>query len=204
MSQSLPIHAEQRKLFVLQQVNALETLFQKWISSNNLNEEHNLSSQIEEQVTQSQTATYISHFQGFLTYLRQLNNDELECHTIKSLQQHFDYMQQVLENEVKLYQQRQILKDQNQQDNKKGHKFSKKSNIILKGWLYKHFSYPYPTKEQTIQLAEKCNLTCKQIQIWFINARGRIANKTYEEKKFKNIVKYKYLSINKVQEKPRE
>ncbi|CAK58541.1 unnamed protein product (macronuclear) [Paramecium tetraurelia] len=204
MSQSLPIHAEQRKLFVLQQVSALETLFQKWINSNNLNEEQNLSSQIEEQVTQSQTATHISHFQGFLTYLRSLNNNELECHTIKSLQQHFDYMQQVLENEVKLYSQRQILKDQNQQDNKKGHKFSKKSNIILKGWLYKHFSYPYPTKEQTIQLAEKCDLTCKQIQIWFINARGRIANKTYEEKKFKNIVKYKYLSINKVQEKSRE
>ncbi|CAD8144421.1 unnamed protein product [Paramecium octaurelia] len=204
MSQSLPIHAEQRKLFVLQQVNALETLFQKWINSNNLNDEQNLSSQIEEQVTQSQTATHISHFQGFLTYLRSLNNNELECHTIKSLQQHFDYMQQVLENEVKLYSQRQILKDQNQQDNKKGHKFSKKSNIILKGWLYKHFSYPYPTKEQTIQLAEKCDLTCKQIQIWFINARGRIANKTYEEKKFKNIVKYKYLSINKAQEKQRE
>ncbi|CAD8044766.1 unnamed protein product [Paramecium primaurelia] len=204
MSQSLPIHVESRKLFVLQQVNQLEALLNKWITSNNLNEENIHSSHIEEQLTQSQTATHISHFQGFLTYLRSLSNEELACHTIKSLQQHFDYMQQVLENEVKLYQQRQFLKDQEKQDEKKGHKFSKKSNLILKNWLYKHFSYPYPTKEQTLQLAEKCNLTYKQIQIWFINARGRIANKTYEEKKFKNIVKCKYLSINKVQQKQTE
>ncbi|CAD8137107.1 unnamed protein product [Paramecium octaurelia] len=72
-------------------------------------------------------------------------------------------MHQVLENEVKLYQQHLIIKDQNQLQEKKSRQFSKLSNINLKDWLYKHFSYPSPTKEQTIQLSEKSNLTCKQV-----------------------------------------
>ncbi|CAK88270.1 unnamed protein product (macronuclear) [Paramecium tetraurelia] len=204
MSLSLQIHAEKRQQFVCQQVNGLQALFQKWTNTNNLSEDINQSSLIEEQVTQSKTATNNSHFQGFLTCLLSLNNDQLKCQTIKSLQQNFDYMHQVLENELKLYQQRLITRDLNQLEEKKGRQFSKKSKIILKVWLYRHFSYPYPTKEQTIQLSEKQSLQFNnQIQIWFINARVRIDNKIYEKKKFNNIVKYKYFSINKPQVKLR-
>ncbi|CAD8194344.1 unnamed protein product [Paramecium pentaurelia] len=197
MSQSLTIHQELRKQFVLQQVSNLESQLTKWVSHNCPNEDI-LQSHSDEAHSQSQTHINVIHFQGLLMYLKSLseNPSQLEFHTLKSLQQYFDYMSQILQNELKLSYQRQTMKISDKTIEKKSQKFSKKSNLILKNWLNKHYFYPYPSKEQVEQLAEKCNLTQKQIQIWFINARGRIGNKMYEEKKFKNIVKSKYLSLN--------
>jgi hypothetical protein len=43
----------------------------------------------------------------------------------------------------------------------RGHKFSKKANLILKNWFYKHYSYPYPSKEDINELATTCSLTPK-------------------------------------------
>ncbi|CAD8117958.1 unnamed protein product [Paramecium sonneborni] len=197
MSQSLAIHQELRKQFVLQQVSNLESQLNKWVQHNCPNEDI-LQSHSDEIHSQSQTHTNVIHFQGLLMYLKSFseNPSQLEFNTLKSLQQYFDYMSQVLQNELKLSYQRQTMKITDKTIEKKSQKFSKKSNLILKNWLNKHYSYPYPSKEQVEQLADKCNLTQKQIQIWFINARGRIGNKMYEEKKFKNIVKSKYLSLN--------
>ncbi|CAD8106706.1 unnamed protein product [Paramecium primaurelia] len=197
MSQSLTIHQELRKQFVLQQVTNLESQLTKWVQHNCPNDDI-LQSHSDEAHSQSQTHTNVLHFQGLLIYLKSLseNPSPLEFHTMKSLQQYFDYMSQILQNELKLSYQRQTMKINDKNIEKKSQKFSKKSNLILKNWLNKHYSYPYPSKEQVEQLAEKCQLTQKQIQIWFINARGRIGNKMYEERKFKNIVKSKYLSLN--------
>lgn len=45
---------------------------------------------------------------------------------------------------------------------------------ILRDWLAKHKTHPYPTEEEKVALAQQTNLTINQISNWFINARRRI------------------------------
>lgn len=44
---------------------------------------------------------------------------------------------------------------------------------MLRKWIVDHSSYPYPTDGEKRELALICNLTVKQIQRWFVNARTR-------------------------------
>ena len=50
----------------------------------------------------------------------------------------------------------------------------KTDHIVLRDWLYKHRYNAYPTRVETLVLANKTQLTKKQVSIWFINARRRI------------------------------
>ena len=50
----------------------------------------------------------------------------------------------------------------------------KTDHIVLRDWLYKHRYNAYPTRAETLVLANKTQLTKKQVSIWFINARRRI------------------------------
>ncbi|CAD8056331.1 unnamed protein product [Paramecium sonneborni] len=128
MSQSLMIHTEQLQFFFINQVNKLETLFQKWINTKNLNGNHNHSFQLEQQAIQSQTARQISHFQYFLNYLRSKKNDD----HISILGQIFYSSQSTTNNTnqsqallIKTNSQRsKLLKQQ------KGRQFSTNSNLI--------------------------------------------------------------------------
>ena len=50
----------------------------------------------------------------------------------------------------------------------------KTDHIVLRDWLYKHRYNAYPTRAETLVLANKTQLTKKQVSTWFINARRRI------------------------------
>ena len=50
----------------------------------------------------------------------------------------------------------------------------KTDHIVLRDWLYKHRYNAYPTRVETLVLANKTQLTKKQVSTWFINARRRI------------------------------
>ena len=50
----------------------------------------------------------------------------------------------------------------------------KTDHLVLREWLYKHRYNAYPTRAETLVLANKTQLTKKQVSIWFINARRRI------------------------------
>ena len=49
--------------------------------------------------------------------------------------------------------------------------FPKRSVNILKVWLQKHIDNPYPTHKEKDQLSKESNLSKRQIQNWFTNAR---------------------------------
>ena len=48
------------------------------------------------------------------------------------------------------------------------------STIVLRKWLFEHFSHPYPSQHEKEQLALQTNLKPTQVNYWFINARVRI------------------------------
>ena len=50
----------------------------------------------------------------------------------------------------------------------------KTDHLVLREWLYKHRYNAYPTRAETVVLANKTQLTEKQVSKWFINARRRI------------------------------
>ena len=49
----------------------------------------------------------------------------------------------------------------------------KTDHIVLRECLYKHRYNAYPTRAEKLVLANKTQLTKKQVSIWFINARRR-------------------------------
>ena len=51
---------------------------------------------------------------------------------------------------------------------------AKTDHIVLREWLFQHRYNAYPTRAETLTLAMKTELTTKQVQNWFINARRRI------------------------------
>ena len=51
---------------------------------------------------------------------------------------------------------------------------AKTHHIVLRDWLFQHRYNAYPTRAETLILATKTELTTKQVQNWFINARRRI------------------------------
>ena len=51
---------------------------------------------------------------------------------------------------------------------------AKTDHIVLRAWLFQHRYNAYPTRAETLILAMKTELTTKQVQNWFINARRRI------------------------------
>ena len=44
---------------------------------------------------------------------------------------------------------------------------------VLREWLHKNLTNPYPSEEEKLELAEKTGLTVLQLNNWFINARRR-------------------------------
>ena len=50
----------------------------------------------------------------------------------------------------------------------------KTDHIVLRECLYKHRYNAYPTRAEKLVLANKTQLTEKQVSKWFINARRRI------------------------------
>jgi hypothetical protein len=59
---------------------------------------------------------------------------------------------------------------------------SKEACDVLRGWLFDHIDYPYPSDEEKRQLAEKASLSMGQINNWFVNARVRIWKPMLESK----------------------
>lgn len=49
----------------------------------------------------------------------------------------------------------------------------RKVNEILIDWLREHLSYPYPTKEEKMELLNKTTLGVERLDRWFMNARKR-------------------------------
>ncbi|MBF0206667.1 MAG: homeobox domain-containing protein [Oligoflexia bacterium] len=62
-------------------------------------------------------------------------------------------------------------------------KFSSTAVNILMEWLRNHYEYPYPTQEEKRLLAANTNLSEKQVNYWFINARVRKLGKIQSELK---------------------
>ncbi|GMT11241.1 hypothetical protein PFISCL1PPCAC_2538, partial [Pristionchus fissidentatus] len=58
--------------------------------------------------------------------------------------------------------------------NKKRGIFPKTATNVMRNWLFKHLTHPYPSEEQKKQLANETGLTILQVNNWFINARRRI------------------------------
>ncbi len=51
---------------------------------------------------------------------------------------------------------------------------------ILKDWLQEHQNNPYPSEEDKLDLAARCEVETKQISNWFMNARKRILKTSYD------------------------
>ena len=58
-------------------------------------------------------------------------------------------------------------------DNIKDHKDEKARNIVLKKWFENNIDKPYPTTNIKKKLALESNLSEKQVERWFKNARER-------------------------------
>lgn len=55
--------------------------------------------------------------------------------------------------------------------------FPPETITILKEWLTNNKNDPYPTPQDKFELARRTNLTLKQIENWFVNARRRYFRK---------------------------
>jgi hypothetical protein len=55
---------------------------------------------------------------------------------------------------------------------------------LMKEWLKKNSSNPYPSAEQKSEFARKGKLQPKQVEYWFINARARICGKRSRSRKW--------------------
>lgn len=66
-----------------------------------------------------------------------------------------------------------LAKPYHQSKRKRGN-LPKTTTAILRDWLLKHKTHPYPTEDQKQELANATSLTVNQISNWFINARRRI------------------------------
>jgi len=53
----------------------------------------------------------------------------------------------------------------------------------MKEWLYSHRDNPYPTQEEKDVISKETQLSMKQINNWFINARRRYLKRTKEKRK---------------------
>ncbi len=53
------------------------------------------------------------------------------------------------------------------------HRFSEGAKAILKKWLADNQHNPFPAPKTKLALADKCNLTAKQVSDWLINYRRR-------------------------------
>ena len=61
--------------------------------------------------------------------------------------------------------------------------YSKVVGEVLKEWLHKHLTNPYPSDEEKLDLAKKTGLTVLQVNNWFINARRREFKSLIDESK---------------------
>ena len=80
-------------------------------------------------------------------------------------------------------------------NNSKKHRvdYSKAVRKVLKEWLHKHLTNPYPSDDEKLQLANKTGLTVLQVHNWFTDARRR---------EFKSLIDTSELEKN--SKKPRE
>ena len=62
-------------------------------------------------------------------------------------------------------------------------KHAKAVRIVLKEWLHKHLTNPYPSDGEKLNLANKTGLTVPQVHNWFINARRRKFKSLIDESK---------------------
>lgn len=53
----------------------------------------------------------------------------------------------------------------------------KDATAILKKWLFDHVDVPYPSEDEKTDLMDQTELTLKQINNWFSNARRRTLKK---------------------------
>ena len=44
---------------------------------------------------------------------------------------------------------------------------------ILSDWYYRHYSHPYPSKDEKLQLSGASGKSMKQLRYWFTNKRSR-------------------------------
>eukprot|EP01017_Pseudomicrothorax_dubius_P031650 TRINITY_DN4062_c0_g1_i2.p1 TRINITY_DN4062_c0_g1~~TRINITY_DN4062_c0_g1_i2.p1 ORF type:complete len:174 (+),score=12.72 TRINITY_DN4062_c0_g1_i2:120-641(+) len=58
-------------------------------------------------------------------------------------------------------------------ENSSRRRISAKASRILNTWLEEHMEDPYPTMEDKLVLAQKAELTVKQVKTWFTNQRAR-------------------------------
>ncbi|KAM3128705.1 homeodomain superfamily [Paramecium bursaria] len=158
--QKIREYKQQRHQFLIQKIQQLEMtliLFQNgYISedSEKKNQHDLISNDIYDKVKK---------IRAFLDSTKNIiqQEDLLAFQTQASIQNTFDYMEAMLTNQIKLYKEKQQFQN-DKEGTIRGHKFSRKANLILKQWLCDHFQYPYPLKEDLIQLSQKCKLTFKQ------------------------------------------
>ena len=56
---------------------------------------------------------------------------------------------------------------------KKRSNFPKRVQKMLRRWMQEHEDCPYPTEDEKVSLANECDITKKQLEDWFVNARRR-------------------------------
>ncbi|KAM3128709.1 homeodomain superfamily [Paramecium bursaria] len=154
-------YKQQRQQILIQKIQQLEValiLFQKgYISEDSEKKSQNdlISNDIYDKV--KTIKAFIDKTKNTI-----LQENLLIFQTQDSIQKIFDHMGAMLTHQIKLYKEKlQFYKEK--EGNIRGHKFSRKANLILKEWLCDNFQYPYPEQEDLILLSQKCKLTYKQV-----------------------------------------
>jgi hypothetical protein len=76
------------------------------------------------------------------------------------------------EREARIFDQKMVIRRNRQK------RFLPSRGVrLMKEWLMKNSSNPYPSAEQKAEFARKGKLQAKQVEYWFINARARICGK---------------------------